>query len=59
MKWGRIIKQNSHHLEKLVFCGRLLFCSFTLVKKISRTDISKASMCILMAGLQNKKKGCD
>lgn len=34
MKWGRIIKQNSLHLEKLVLCGSPLLCSFTLARKI-------------------------
>lgn len=60
MKWGRIIKQNSLHLEKLVLCGSLLFCYFTLVRTTRRTAISKGSMCILMVNSQNDKiKGFD
>lgn len=60
MKWGRIIKENSLHLEKLVLCGSLLFCYFTLVKTTKRTARSKANMYILMANSQNDKiKGCD
>lgn len=51
MKWGRIIKQNSLHLEKLVLCSSLLLCSFTLVKTTRRTAKSEASMCILIAAL--------
>lgn len=55
IKWGRIIKQNSFHLEKLVLCGSLLFCSFTLVKTTRRTVVSKASTCVVMAGSLNNK----
>lgn len=55
MKWGRIIKQNSLHLEKLVLCGGLLFWSFMLEKTTRRAPISKADMCTLMAGSLSKK----
>lgn len=44
MKCGRIITQNSLHLQKLVFCGSLS-CSFTLTKTTRRT----ASICLLIA----------
>lgn len=56
MKWGRIIKQNSLHLEKLVLCGSLLLCSVTLQKQhraqryLRQADLSKGNQGSVLSG---------